>query len=197
MRNTLGRVEGIHVAGILETLLVAAVIGLIPATIAQNKGHDFATWWFYGFAIFIVAFPHSLLLRPNQRALEAKSLAEGGKRCPYCAEVIKREALVCRYCGRDLTAPQGTSAGETDVVREALTDLRWQYQAWAASTVDGPAVAADSACADLLASFDRLADLAAQLDSNERWRLAKQIRTELPKVDGDDELRASVARVEG
>ena len=40
------------------SLIVAAVLGFIPASIAQKKGYSFWLWWFYGWMIFIVAIIH-------------------------------------------------------------------------------------------------------------------------------------------
>ena len=42
----------------IVTLLIAAVLGLIPANIAKNKGYSFGLWWFYGWMLFIVAIIH-------------------------------------------------------------------------------------------------------------------------------------------
>jgi cation transport ATPase len=84
----------------MEIILVALVIGLIPAAIAQSKGHSFLSWWFYGAALFIVALPHALLISANVVSLEEQQITEGGKKCSYCAEIVKRDARFCRYCGR-------------------------------------------------------------------------------------------------
>lgn len=89
----------------MEFLVIAVLIGLIPAVIAHGKGHSFGLWWLYGAALFIVALPHAILTRSDLQRIEQRQIAGGMKKCPYCVELIKVDASVCRYCGRDIVAP--------------------------------------------------------------------------------------------
>ena len=85
----------------MEFAFFAMLLGLIPAAIARSKGRSFFGFWIYGTLLLIVALPHAILAKPNVAALEARQLSSGAHRkCPHCAEIIKQEARVCRFCGR-------------------------------------------------------------------------------------------------
>ncbi len=79
-------------------LLVAAVLGLLPAAIAAAKGRSFVLWWIYGALLFIIALPHALLAKSANKLIDTQQAAAGNVQCPTCAEWIRPEARICRYC---------------------------------------------------------------------------------------------------
>lgn len=43
-------------------------------------------------------------------------MENGEKECPFCAEIIKEKAAVCKHCGRNLTGNPGTAVStQTDM----------------------------------------------------------------------------------
>lgn len=103
-----------------ELLVLAVVLGLVPATIASSKGHSFLAFWVYGTLMFIVALPHAIIMKPNSAMIEALQLRDGAhRRCPFCAEIVKARAVVCRFCGREIPIGKDVDAQELERARIA------------------------------------------------------------------------------
>ena len=83
----------------MEFIIFAAILGVVVGMIAKSKGYDFFPWWLYGALIFIVAIVHVLIIKPNEGHAEIVALDSGGNKCPMCAEIVKGDAKVCRFCG--------------------------------------------------------------------------------------------------
>lgn len=90
----------------MELIIICAIIGCIPAAIASGKGRSFFAWWVYGALLFIVALIHSLVIKKDIRSLERSQLDEGLVKCPFCAEMIKPEAIKCKHCGSNVKEAQ-------------------------------------------------------------------------------------------
>jgi hypothetical protein len=101
------------VESLIPWLTLVILIGLIPAAIAKRKGRSFGAWWFYGSALFIVALPHALIINPSTKGIERQQIAAGFRKCPFCAEMIKSDAMVCRYCSREVFAVRSEGANQS------------------------------------------------------------------------------------
>ena len=96
----------------MELVIVLIWIILCPifcGIVANKKGRNVGGWVVIGFVLGIFGLIWILLLSPNQQVVAANSLqARETKRCPHCAEHIRFDTNVCRYCGRSLTAQGDT-----------------------------------------------------------------------------------------
>ena len=76
----------------MATLIVAALLAIIPAKIASDKGYSFGLWWFYGWMLWIVAIIHVSLI-PDleaERRMKEASQPKPNSNSSMSAETLKK-----------------------------------------------------------------------------------------------------------
>lgn len=86
-------------------LLIWFTFGIAGGIILQNKGRSGCGGFALGFFLGPIGLVIALVMTADHKELEKRSLSEGEMRkCPSCAELVRREARKCRFCGSELPA---------------------------------------------------------------------------------------------
>ena len=81
-------------------LFIWFCFGIVGAMIAGGKGNSGCG----GFVLGVLLGPIGLLIAFFSSDNDDKKREKTGdvKKCPYCAEYVKEDAVVCKHCGRTL-----------------------------------------------------------------------------------------------
>lgn len=96
-------------------LVVALVCGLVGAIVADHRSGEVLGGFLIGFVLGPLGVLIAAVKKPSQKQLDKMREKEGLRKCPFCAEHVKPEAVMCRYCHSELRG------GETETPHPTAT----------------------------------------------------------------------------